>query len=756
MLKKGYALLYDVKAGQRNGKQGYYHHCLAPGCGHLPFFVSTKGNKRNCWEHVEREHADFMASKGVKLRSEPAATAEGGAPANEMLNFDEMFGHNLNLVKYLQSTGQTLSQGENPELRRFVKGLNPRAKTACYEKMVEIQHAQRVTQQVERMCDFAQAREDGMLLGAQFDFWSKHGRKWGSFNYTYLELGQVDVLVGFEVQKVDRYFVRSSVLDFVEFPMAATAVNMKAWLDSTVAANGLTWADFNLLVPDGASSCVAVLEMQHDLVDSEVCYCHAVARAVLTSIGMGAAVPDEHKSAIAELTTALKKMRTLATKFHRNGKLAAALHISQAADGVVKELQTIKAAITRWNGVYIGTQRNLQLKAHIEHALSQTNTVDVYVENADGEEEVVAMAVGSIRPSPLEWVLVAEAAAVLEKPYLLTQVLQGMQTPPEDGFMAMVRVHGELTAAATTTYKIPAPPAPGSGSTALVYVDRPYAELQPAIKVMIALLADQLFNRLLSAGPTKTSLIAMKSNPYMAWPPAFLTPSQVASAETHYLTALHAAQAAIDAAQQQSPAQPGVPVNAAAPQEGAVVAPVAVPSSGTFLTGYYDPIEEDDDEEEEAEDSTSPLFVEGVNWDEMKRKRMKSALYAKGVITRVTSGAQEYVTHGRTMDVRTFWANKDVQSAFPARHRVFCGVAAAINHESNSEGTFSFAGRAYNKHRTTLKPEQFCDTVVAASGEKRKATSSDAVSATYKRLREEGVAVAPAAPAADIVLGGAV
>jgi hypothetical protein len=65
---------------------------------------------------------------------------------------------------------------------------------------------------------------------------------------------------------------------------------------------------------------------------------------------------------------------------------------------------------------------------------------------------------------------------------------------------------------------------------------------------MIGSLKDQLYNRMLSAGPTKTALIAMKSNPFMSWPPFFLTPAQVDAAKLHYEVALNAAQAAIDAA----------------------------------------------------------------------------------------------------------------------------------------------------------------------------------------------------------------
>jgi hypothetical protein len=66
------------------------------------------------------------------------------------------------------------------------------------------------------------------------------------------------------------------------------------------------------------------------------------------------------------------------------------------------------------------------------------------------------------------------------------------------------------------------------------------------------------------------------------------------------------------------------------------------------------------------------------------------------------------------MFTRAYWANSFVENAFAARHYVYCGVATAINHEANSEGTFSFAGRAFIKYFTTMKSEKLCDKVVAA------------------------------------------
>jgi hypothetical protein len=139
---------------------------------------------------------------------------------------------------------------------------------------------------------------------------------------------------------------------------------------------------------------------------------------------------------------------------------------------------------------------------------------------------------------------------------------------------------------------------------------------------------------------------------------------------------------------------------------------------------------------------TTLLYVEGANWDQIKRLKSNSALYRAGLINRVTSTVAGYKAHGVTMDTRAFWANSLVEDAFAARHNVYCGVATAINHEANSEGTFSFAGRALTSSAPPMKSEQLCDTVVAAAGGKRKTTEPADVQHTYKRLRGEGMAAA--------------
>ena len=70
------------------------------------------------------------------------------------------------------------------------------------------------------------------------------------------------------------------------------------------------------------------------------------------------------------------------------------------------------------------------LAQHVTHALRTTATFEVYTENEDGEEEVVETSSRAITPTDEEWTIAAEVAAVLKLPFVLTQKLQGLQTPP--------------------------------------------------------------------------------------------------------------------------------------------------------------------------------------------------------------------------------------------------------------------------------------------------------------------------------------
>ena len=140
-----------------------------------------------------------------------------------------------------------------------------------------------------------------------------------------------------------------------------------------------------------------------------------------------------------------------------------------------------------------------------------------------------------------------------------------------------MQIYDALRLAESTDYDIPVPPAPGS--TELSYVKRPYRDLKPPVKAMITLPKDQLYNRLISAGPTKTALLALMGNPFLVWPLPFLTTDQVASAEAHFTETLGVAQAALRVAQ--AALDSGAAGLAAAP--GPVVLPAAVVSAGAML-----------------------------------------------------------------------------------------------------------------------------------------------------------------------------
>ena len=129
---------------------------------------------------------------------------------------------------------------------------------------------------------------------------------------------------------------------------------------------------------------------------------------------------EEDLAIIAVLTATMKKMRTLAVKFSNVGKLKTGLHSAQEADGIKRELDTIKSDITRWNGHYLGLMRNIQLKHHILHVLETQRTMNV----------MKTQACADITPSQMEWTLAAETTVVLEPAFKATQMHQGVNTCP--------------------------------------------------------------------------------------------------------------------------------------------------------------------------------------------------------------------------------------------------------------------------------------------------------------------------------------
>ena len=102
------------------------------------------------------------------------------------------FEHNVMAVKVLQASGDPLSRVETQHFKDFWTCLNPESNPYCYEILLDVQAAQFMVQEAQAIEDFKTRRDEGHLLGGQIDAWTRWGRKFMCFNYTYLKLGVVE------------------------------------------------------------------------------------------------------------------------------------------------------------------------------------------------------------------------------------------------------------------------------------------------------------------------------------------------------------------------------------------------------------------------------------------------------------------------------------------------------------------------------------------------------------------------------------
>jgi hypothetical protein len=638
----------------------------------------------------------------------------------EQLAFDDPdnFKVNFKLLKYLQGKFLPLSHVEDEALRDAFSAANPEVRLCSYESAQNIQLAHRAVLLEKLQADIKRKRLEGHKMGLQFDMWTRHGRHFACLNYTTLEMGTKLTDNG----PVAAWVVKSAVLDFVEFKEAHTAANMEIWLNKTISDVGCTWGDFCLLVPDGASNCVATLKLLEDEVEGDVCACHDLARGVLTSMGMGAALTPEDKTATAELTVALKKMRTLAVKFHRVEKLKQGCHDSQKAAGIERELDTIKANITRWNGVYLGLLRNIQLKEHIVDSLSTNTKINVLSFDEEGEGVMVEEDSANLLPSAKEWKLAAESSVALEPAYKATQHLQGLKNTPDKAWTVIFNLHTYLANVETHTFKVPVHPSPGT--TTLRYIDRPYADLLPPVRCMLKLLSAQVYNRFISKGPCLPCMLALMLNPCLVQT-RYLTPGQLATAKWNLASAVD--QALTDLADLAGPSSvsssSSSPCLSSSPPASASSSSSSSSASSGSTDSNVDLFATDSFMsfgKVEVKAKATQRESEDKHWEDITKSDIQC-----GAVT--VNGKTEF-------DVLVFWAHPHICDKFEGRARVFKGVYAAITHEATSESTFSGAGRAFNKQRTLLDPGQLCDTVACVSREKLSSTDSTEVLQCLKGL----------------------
>ena len=181
-------------------------------------------------------------------------------------------------------------------------------------------------------------------------------------------------------------------------------------------------------------------------------------------------------------------------------------HESQKAAGIHRELETIKANITRWNGVYLGLMRNIQLKEHIVDSLSTNAKRNVLAFDEEGEGVMVEEESANLAPTETEWRLAAEASVVLQPAYTATQHLQGLKNTPDRARLVIFNLFTFYDSIETKTLHVPLHPSPGS--TALRYTPRQFNDLLDSVKCMARIVRDQVYNRFISKGPCVPCMLA--------------------------------------------------------------------------------------------------------------------------------------------------------------------------------------------------------------------------------------------------------
>ena len=159
----------------------------------------------------------------------------------------------------------------------------------------------------------------------------------------------------------------------------------------------------------------------------------------------------------------------------------------------------------------------------------------------------------------------------------------------------------------------------------------------------------------------------------------------------------------------------------------------AVPKVGSFVELTYTGASElgdDDDDEGDVVEATEKES-EDTAWAGIKKS---DKLHGQ-----VTIGGN------KSFRILVFWANPIIRRKYRLRARVFLGVFAAVAHEATSESTFSYSGRAFNNKRTSMDPQQLCDSVVCVSGEKRRASSSGEIKEAYSNMKRARLVKATAA-----------
>jgi hypothetical protein len=160
----------------------------------------------------------------------------------------------------------------------------------------------------------------GKKISMQVDMWSKDALSFMSLNYTWTEVGEVDVAKEGAPPDLRRALVvKTDVLDFVEFGIEHTGANIAEAIDDALKKFGLSYKAVAVLVLDGASNCKAAMNILREKSHSTeghslatlVCFCHQYGR--IDVHGMGALNPG--------MRECIKVVVRVSNKFRRTPSL---------------------------------------------------------------------------------------------------------------------------------------------------------------------------------------------------------------------------------------------------------------------------------------------------------------------------------------------------------------------------------------------------------------------------------------------------
>mmetsp|Transcript_49168 Transcript_49168/g.91473 ORF Transcript_49168/g.91473 Transcript_49168/m.91473 type:complete len:925 (+) Transcript_49168:45-2819(+) len=639
---------------------------------------------------------------------------------------DKWWEQNRALLNVITDRALPNSFGEAESVRGWAKTLDPRASLCRGDTMGRLNLARSKAVKEKKREHLDKLHGEGIKVSTQLDMWMKGGISYGAVNYTWTDVEVVDVSEEDGLPDLRPSLVlKSDVLDFNEFPdKQHTGVNVANWYLGVLDEFGLVSDDIVIVVPDGASNCLAAmdeLERRADLADdhfeSTTCYCHQIGRATLHGVGLGGKLANSRNIV---LRAVLELHRRLAAKFHTTPSLKAGLSEEQLDAGVDKPLTTVRGVVTRWNGYWSAVQRNNRLMPFIEAALESSGRVNVFAETEDGvvqdgeegeDGEVKPLVLNEVEGSSLLPTLaqrkIGRQFEALGKPLFdATQQLQGLRTSGDETYPLMWRVH-EYYKNPPSVHQVKAAMTSSGEPPALIDVQQ--AHLDENIKLFQEVTAGELHERFIAPGPSVNQLLCMYLNPSMrkSKHQKYLTATQRGSMKMHATNALRE-QAAL---RSQCPTSSSSSSASSSSSSSSLFSPLSSSASdGGSAKRRRNPCEESDSDEDEppvvevtaaATPVIAPWVTEQANYDNLVD-------FSVGICGQ------------RKFNPLVFWANPSIVKMFPLLSAVARSQFSGIPHEATSERTFSFSGRTCSDLRGSMAIEQVCAHVVANAGHKHR------------------------------------